>query len=132
MNHESAVQFQTNSRIHMALAVKSLERSVAFYRTLFGVGPAKLRADYAKFELDDPPVVLSLEPTPRTGVGALNHAGFRMPDAASLVAMQERLDRRPDAMRIRRATVEHSFGTLKAWMGSTHFKTRPSPRSERR
>jgi transposase len=39
-------------------------------------------------------------------------------------AMQERLDRKPDAMRIRRATVEHPFGTLKAWMGATHFKTR--------
>ena len=39
-------------------------------------------------------------------------------------AMQERLDRRSDAMRIRRATVEHPFGTLKAWMGATHFKTR--------
>ena len=38
--------------------------------------------------------------------------------------MQERLDRKPDAMRIRRATVEHPFGTLKAWMGATHFKTR--------
>jgi hypothetical protein len=37
---------------------------------------------------------------------------------------QERLDRRPDAMRIRRATVEHPFGTLKAWMGATHFRTR--------
>ena len=38
--------------------------------------------------------------------------------------MRERLDRRPDAMRIRRATVEHPFGTLKAWMGATHFRTR--------
>ena len=43
---------------------------------------------------------------------------------AVIDAMQERLDRRPDAMRIRRATVEHTFGTLKAWMGATHFKTR--------
>jgi hypothetical protein len=39
-------------------------------------------------------------------------------------AMQERLDRRPGVMRVRRATVEHPFGTLKAWMGATHFKTR--------
>ena len=38
--------------------------------------------------------------------------------------MQERLDRTPHAMRIRRATVEHPFGTLKAWMGATHFRTR--------
>ena len=30
----------------------------------------------------------------------------------------------PDAMTIRRQTVEHPFGTLKAWMGSTHFLTR--------
>ena len=43
---------------------------------------------------------------------------------AIIDAMQERLDRHPRAMRIRRATVEHAFGTLKAWMGATHFKTR--------
>jgi transposase len=38
--------------------------------------------------------------------------------------MQERLDRIPDAMAIRRQTVEHPFASLKAWMGSTHFLTR--------
>ena len=41
-----------------------------------------------------------------------------------LEAAQARLDRNPDMMRIRRATVEHPFGTLKAWMGSTHFLTK--------
>jgi transposase len=40
---------------------------------------------------------------------------------AIIEAMENRLDRAPDAMRIRRQTVEHPFGTLKAWMGSTHF-----------
>jgi len=43
---------------------------------------------------------------------------------AVLEKAQARLDRNPDAMRIRRATVEHPFGTLKAWMGSTHFLTK--------
>lgn len=43
---------------------------------------------------------------------------------AVIDAMQARLDRKPDAMRTRRATVEHPFGTLKAWMGATHFKMR--------
>ena len=38
--------------------------------------------------------------------------------------MQDRLDRMPDAMDVRRQTVEHPFGTLKAWMGATHFLTR--------
>jgi len=41
-----------------------------------------------------------------------------------LEAMQRRLDRKPDAMTIRRSTVEHVFGTLKHWMGATHFLTR--------
>ena len=41
-----------------------------------------------------------------------------------LDTMQARLDRMPDAMAIRRQTVEHPFGTLKAWMGSTHFLTK--------
>lgn len=41
-----------------------------------------------------------------------------------LDAMQSRLDQAPEMMRIRRQTVEHPFGTLKAWMGATHFLTR--------
>lgn len=41
-----------------------------------------------------------------------------------LEAMQSRLDQAPEMMRIRRQTVEHPFGTLKSWMGATHFLTR--------
>ena len=43
---------------------------------------------------------------------------------AVLDTMQDRLDSMPDAMAVRRQTVEHPFGTLKSWMGSTHFLTR--------
>jgi transposase len=43
---------------------------------------------------------------------------------AVIEAMQRRLDRKLDAMTLRRRTVEHVFGTLKHWMGSTHFLTR--------
>ena len=43
---------------------------------------------------------------------------------AVLEAMQERLDRQPDSMRVRRRTAEQPFGTLKMWMGATHFLTR--------
>jgi transposase len=45
-----------------------------------------------------------------------------------LEAMQERLDQQPDATKLRRQTVEHPFGTLKAWMGATHFLTERLPR----
>jgi transposase len=43
---------------------------------------------------------------------------------AVLEAAEARLDREPERMRIRRQTVEHPFGTLKAWMGYTHFQTK--------
>jgi hypothetical protein len=42
--------------------------------------------------------------------------------------VQQRLDQMPEAGRIRRQTVEHAFGTLKAWMGTTHFLTKTLPR----
>ena len=41
---------------------------------------------------------------------------------------QARLDKQPGAMRLRRATVEHPFGTIKSWMGSTHFSMKTLPR----
>ena len=43
---------------------------------------------------------------------------------AVLEAMQRRLDRKPETMTLRRRTIEHVFGTLKHWMGSTHFLMR--------
>jgi transposase len=45
-----------------------------------------------------------------------------------LETMQARLHQMPQASRIRRQTVEHVFGTLKAWMGATHFLTKTLPR----
>jgi hypothetical protein len=45
-----------------------------------------------------------------------------------LEAVQERLDKNPDAMRVRRSTAEHPFGTIKGWMGWTHFLTMTLPK----
>src|SRR5215213_1745943 len=45
-----------------------------------------------------------------------------------LEAVQRRLDENPSAMRVRRETVEHPFGTMKARMGATHFLTKTLPR----
>jgi transposase len=42
--------------------------------------------------------------------------------------VQERLDHTPEATRLRQQTVEHVFGTLKAWMGATHFVTKTLPK----
>jgi catechol 2,3-dioxygenase-like lactoylglutathione lyase family enzyme len=77
---------------HLSLNVSDLARSVDFYQLLFGRSAAKRRPDYAKFELDDPPLVLSLEPAGASGGGALNHVGFRLSNAEELVELQRRLE----------------------------------------
>jgi len=43
---------------------------------------------------------------------------------AVMEAMEDRVDRKPDCMRIRGSTVEHPFGTIKSWLGPTHFLMR--------
>ncbi len=80
------------SRFHISLNVKNLDRSVEFFRVFLGREAAKCRPDYAKFELDDPPLVLSLEPFAAPPGGNLNHLGFRLPDSAALVEVQRRLE----------------------------------------
>jgi len=45
-----------------------------------------------------------------------------------LETMQRRLDRMPEASKLRRSTVEHPFATIKAWMGATHFLTKTLPK----
>ena len=47
---------------------------------------------------------------------------------AVMDTMQERLDEAPEKMEVRRDTVEHPFGTIKAWMGATHFLTKTLPK----
>jgi transposase len=58
----------------------------------------------------------------------LNRRVSRWEHEAVIEAAERRLDREPGHMRIRRSTVEHPFGTLKSWMGHTHFLTRTLPR----
>jgi catechol 2,3-dioxygenase-like lactoylglutathione lyase family enzyme len=79
-------------KFHASLNVSDIAKSVAFYRVLLGVEPAKVKDDYAKFDLAEPPLVLSLIPgTPAAG-GALNHAGLRVRNGDELVAIQRRLE----------------------------------------
>ena len=55
---------------------------------------------------------------------AVNRRVSRWEHESILESAEQRLDNRPEMMSLRRATVEHPFGTLKAWMGATHFLTK--------
>ena len=73
---------------HVSLNVESISDAVERYRRILGAEPTKLRADYAKFELADPPLVLSLnlggEP------GTVGHLGIRRPDSGAVAAELKR------------------------------------------
>lgn len=98
MNTSIAPQLDSGTRapaaawFHLSLNVADLDRSVNFFRAFLDREPAKCRPDYAKFELSDPPLVLSLEPGSVPPGGSLNHLGFRVGQAAALVEMQRRLE----------------------------------------
>ena len=79
-------------KFHASLNVSDLARSVEFYAALFGTAPVKSYEDYAKFELDTPPLVLSLKPKRACAGGPLNHLGLRVVTMDHLRAIQARLD----------------------------------------
>jgi catechol-2,3-dioxygenase len=78
-------------KFHASLNVSDLDRSVPFYAALFGESPVKWYDDYAKFELNDPPLVLSLKPKRACTGGPLNHLGLRLTSVGDLEAVLERM-----------------------------------------
>ena len=66
---------------HVSLNVGNVERSVAFYRQFFGVEPVKLKPDYAKFDLADPPLNFTMnerQPVQDGEHGRLAHLGIQV------------------------------------------------------
>jgi catechol 2,3-dioxygenase-like lactoylglutathione lyase family enzyme len=79
------------SRVQLALRVSDLEGSIAFYRSLFGVEPAKRRPGYANFAVAEPPfklVLLEGEPGNPT---VLDHLGVEVEETASVREATDRL-----------------------------------------
>ncbi len=79
-------------RFHLSLNVPDLGRAVEFYSLLFGTKPAKRHDDYAKFDLDDPPVVFSLVPHPPGSGSSLSHLGLRVSSDETIAKFRERLE----------------------------------------
>ena len=77
-------------RVQLALNVDDIEEAVAFYSRLFRAEPAKRRAGYANFALDEPALKLVLIENPGAG-GSLNHLGVEVATAAEVVDATRRL-----------------------------------------
>lgn len=79
-------------KFHFGLNVSNLARSVEFYTCFFNLPPTKHFDDYAKFELREPPLVMSLLPNSQLRGGTLYHLGLRLQDSETLVSVQRRLE----------------------------------------
>ena len=77
-------------RFHAHVRVDDLESSVRFYSTLFESEPAVLKADYAKWVLDDPPVNFAI--TAGSKVPGLDHLGLQVESDEDLAIIAGRLD----------------------------------------
>ncbi|HEU4962370.1 MAG TPA: ArsI/CadI family heavy metal resistance metalloenzyme [Bacilli bacterium] len=79
-------------RMHVAINVKDLNASLDFYKKLFNAEPAKVKSDYAKFELTEPALHFSLNVRPYdTQRGVLNHFGLQVADTEAVLATKQRL-----------------------------------------
>ena len=63
-------------RLHVHVGVEALERSIAFYSTLFGAEPTVVKADYAKWMLDDPRVNFAISSGQHPAKG-IQHLGIQ-------------------------------------------------------
>jgi catechol 2,3-dioxygenase-like lactoylglutathione lyase family enzyme len=76
-------------KVHIALNVRDVESSTAFYKKLFGIEPSKVRPGYAKFDVQFPPVNLSLNQGSPTGRGTLSHLGIQVPSTDDVLSIRK-------------------------------------------
>lgn len=77
-------------KAHLALNVKDVEQSIEFYRKMLGIEPSKVRSGYAKFDVQNPPLNLTLNQYPFNERGALSHLGIQVAATEDVLAMRER------------------------------------------
>jgi catechol 2,3-dioxygenase-like lactoylglutathione lyase family enzyme len=77
-------------KAHIALNVRDVERSTEFYRKMLGIEPCKVRAGYAKFDVQNPPLNLTLNQVPFGDRGALSHLGIQVASTEDVLATRER------------------------------------------
>ncbi len=80
------------SRIHIALNTDKLDESIAFYSQLFNTQPAKVREGWAKFDLADPALNLTLNFSKETASGnQISHLGVEVQDAETVARIDKQL-----------------------------------------
>jgi len=77
-------------KAHLALNVHNVERSIEFYKKLFGIEPSKVRTGYAKFNVQNPPLNFTLNEHNFGERGALSHLGIQVASTDDVLATREK------------------------------------------
>lgn len=77
-------------KAHLALNVRDVEQSLKFYRLMLGIEPSKVRTGYAKFDVQEPPLNLTLNQAQFTESGALSHLGIQVASTDDVMKVRER------------------------------------------
>jgi catechol 2,3-dioxygenase-like lactoylglutathione lyase family enzyme len=75
-------------KAHLALNVKDASASIEFYKKMLGIDPSKVRTGYAKFDVENPPLNLTLNQVNFEGKGALSHLGIQVATTEDVMAMR--------------------------------------------
>lgn len=77
-------------KAHLALNVKEIEQSIGFYTKMLGIEPSKVRTGYAKFDVQNPPLNLTLNRHNFSEQGALSHLGLQVTSTEDVLAVRKR------------------------------------------
>jgi len=77
-------------KAHLALNVRNVANSIDFYQKMLGIEPAKVRTGYAKFDVQNPPLNLTLNENVFNERGALSHLGIQVSSTADVLSMRQK------------------------------------------
>ncbi len=80
----------TALKAHLALNVRNVEHSIGFYQKMLGIQPSKVRRGYAKFDVQNPPLNLTLNEVAFKERGALSHLGIQVGSTDDVLAMRQK------------------------------------------
>ena len=88
MENNTRTQIKT-LKAHVALNVSDVKRSTAFYKQMLGIEPSKERDGYAKFDVENPPLNLTLNQVAQVNRGALSHLGIQVESTEDVLAARQ-------------------------------------------
>lgn len=77
-------------KTHLSINVSNVENSIKFYKKMFGTEPVKVRGDYAKFDIANPPLNFTMNQVPFERGGSLSHLGLEVETTEEVLAMGKR------------------------------------------